>query len=115
MKGSCLQENLSRGLGIVSRAVSTRSTLPVLGNVLIATDEGRLKLSATNLEIVITCWIGAKTETEGATTVPARSQNNTGRQSAVRTTQILSERADTMASASGASPGTCPGTSRSTN
>lgn len=76
MKVSCLQENLARGLGIVSRAVSTRSTLPVLGNVLIATDEGRLKLSATNLEIVITCWIGAKIETEGATTVPARTLND---------------------------------------
>lgn len=76
MKVSCLQENLSRGLGIVSRAVSTRSTLPVLGNVLLATDGGRLKLSATNLEIVITCWIGAKTEIEGATTVPARTLND---------------------------------------
>ena len=73
MKVSCLQENLARGLSIVGRAVSTRSTLPVLANVLIATDNGRLKLSATNLEIVITCWIGAKVEQEGATTIPART------------------------------------------
>ncbi len=73
MKVSVLQENLSRGLSIVSRAVSPRSTLPVLGNVLIATDEGRLRLSATNLELGITCWIGAKVEEEGATTVPART------------------------------------------
>lgn len=73
MKVSCLQENLVKGLGIVGRAVSTRSTLPVLGNVLIATDNGRLKLSATNLEIVITCWIGAKVEDEGAITVPSRT------------------------------------------
>jgi DNA polymerase-3 subunit beta len=73
MKLSCLQENLARGLSIVSRAVSTRSTLPVLANVLLATDEGRLKLSATNLEIVITCWVGAKIEEEGAITVPART------------------------------------------
>jgi len=76
MKVSCLQENLAKGLGIVSRAVSTRSTLPVLANVLIATDGGRLKLSATNLEIVITCWVGAKVEEEGATTVPARTLND---------------------------------------
>ena len=61
---SCLQENLARGLNIVGRAVSTRSTLPVLGNVLLETDNGRLKLSATNLEIVVTCWIGAKVEQE---------------------------------------------------
>lgn len=76
MKVSCLQENLAKGLGIVSRAVSTRSTLPVLANVLIATDQGRLKLSATNLEIVITCWIGAKVEEDGAITVPARTLND---------------------------------------
>lgn len=76
MKVSCLQENLAKGLGIVGRAVSTRSTLPVLGNVLIQTDDGRLKLSATNLEIGITCWIGAKVEEEGAITVPARTLND---------------------------------------
>lgn len=73
MKVSCLQENLAKGLGIVNRAVSTRSTLPVLANVLLATDGGRLKLSATNLEIGITSWIGAKVEEEGSITVPART------------------------------------------
>ena len=72
MKVSCLQENLTKGLSIVSRAVATRSTLPVLSNILLSTDESRLKLSATNLEIGINCWIGAKVEQEGATTVPAR-------------------------------------------
>lgn len=72
MRVSCLQENLSRGLNIVGRAVSPRSTLPVLGNILLATDEGRLKLAATNLEIGISCWIGAKVEDDGAVTVPAR-------------------------------------------
>jgi len=73
MKVSCLQENLAKGLSIVGRAVATRSTLPVLSNILLATDQGRLKLSATNLEIGITCWIGAKVEEDGATTVPART------------------------------------------
>jgi DNA polymerase-3 subunit beta len=73
MKVSVLQENLAHGLNIVSRAVSPRSTLPVLANVLVATDEGRLRLSATNLELGITCWIGAKIVEEGSTTVPART------------------------------------------
>ena len=73
MRVSVLQENLAHGLGIVARAVSPRSTLPVLANVLVATDEGRLRLSATNLELGITCWIGAKIEEEGSTTVPART------------------------------------------
>src|SRR5947209_6721342 len=72
MKLSCLQENLARGLSVVGRAVAPRSTLPVLGNIYLATDGGRLKLAATNLEIGITCWIGAKVEAEGAITVPAR-------------------------------------------
>jgi DNA polymerase-3 subunit beta len=76
MKVSVLQENLAHGLGIVARAVSPRSTLPVLGNILLATDEGRLRLSATNLELGITCWIGAKIEEEGSTTVPARTFND---------------------------------------
>ena len=73
MKVTILQENLARGLGIVSRAVSPRSSLPVLSNVMIATDEGRLRLSATNLEMGITCWIAARIEEEGSTTVPART------------------------------------------
>jgi DNA polymerase-3 subunit beta len=73
MKVTVLQENLAHGLGMVSRAVSPRSTLPVLANILVATDEGRLRLSATNLEMGITCWIGAKIEEDGSTTVPART------------------------------------------
>lgn len=73
MKVSCLQENLARGLGTVVRAVAPRSTLPVLSNVLVASDKGRLRLSATNLEMGISYWIGAKIEEEGATTVPART------------------------------------------
>ena len=73
MKVTVLQENLARGLGIFSRAVSPRSTLPVLSNILIASDEGRLRLSATNLELGITCWIPARIEQDGSTTVPART------------------------------------------
>ncbi|OGO17553.1 MAG: DNA polymerase III subunit beta [Chloroflexi bacterium RBG_16_50_11] len=72
MKLTCLQENLNRGLSIVQRAVATRTTLPITQNVLLATDDGRLKLVATNLEMAISCWIGAKIEDEGAITVPAK-------------------------------------------
>ncbi len=73
MKVSCLQENLAKGLSIVSRAVAARSTLPVLGNILIASDNARIRLSATNLELGITCWIGGKIEEEGSTTVPSKT------------------------------------------
>ncbi|HEX9017940.1 MAG TPA: DNA polymerase III subunit beta, partial [Anaerolineaceae bacterium] len=72
MKVSVTQQQLAQGLGTVSRAVSPRSTLPVLANVLLATDEGRLRLSATNLELGISCWIGAQIQEEGSITVPAR-------------------------------------------
>jgi len=72
MKLSCLQENLSKGLGIVGRAVATKTTLPITQNVLLKTDESRLKLSATNLEMAISCWVGAKIDDEGAITIPAR-------------------------------------------
>jgi DNA polymerase-3 subunit beta len=48
MKVSVLQDKLAKGLGIVARAVESRPTLPVLGNVLLATEDARVKLSATN-------------------------------------------------------------------
>src|SRR3954465_10011951 len=67
-----MQENLARGLSVVSRAVSTRSTLPVLANVLLRTDAGGLRLTTTNLEIGLVYWVAGKVEVDGATTVPAR-------------------------------------------
>jgi DNA polymerase-3 subunit beta len=67
-----MQENLAKGLSIAGRAVSTRSTLPVLSNILLSTDESRLKLAATNLEIGVSCWLGAQVEDDGAVTLPAR-------------------------------------------
>jgi|TARA_B100001971_G_scaffold15989_1_gene12503 DNA polymerase-3 subunit beta len=72
MKISCLQENLSRGLAVVGRAVANRATLPVTQNVLLSVDQSMLKLSATNLEIAMTTWVGAMIEEEGSITVPAR-------------------------------------------
>ncbi len=72
MKITCKQQDLSRGLSAVSHAVSNRSTLPILSNILLATDQGRLKLSATNLEIGINCWVDAQISEEGSTTVPAK-------------------------------------------
>ncbi|HLZ63442.1 MAG TPA: DNA polymerase III subunit beta [Ktedonosporobacter sp.] len=73
MKITCKQQDLSRGLSVVSHAVSSRSTLPILSNILMATDHGRLRLSATNLEIGINCWIDAEIQEEGSTTVPAKT------------------------------------------
>ena len=73
VKITCKQQDLSRGLSIVGHAVSTRSTLPILANILLTTDHNRLKLSATNLEIGINCWIDAEIQQDGATTLPAKT------------------------------------------
>jgi DNA polymerase-3 subunit beta len=72
LKLTVSQSNLQKGLGIVSRAVSPRSTLPVLANVLLKAEAGRLMLAATNLELGIVTWIDATVQDEGAVTVPAR-------------------------------------------
>jgi DNA polymerase-3 subunit beta len=72
MNVSVMQENLARGLGIVGRAVSSRATLPVLANVLLKTENSGLKLTATNLEIGINCWVPGKVADEGEITVPAK-------------------------------------------
>jgi DNA polymerase-3 subunit beta len=72
MKITCIQENLKRGLAIVSRAVAAKSPLPVLANILLSAENGQLRLAATDLEIGITCWIGARVEEEGQVTIPAR-------------------------------------------
>jgi DNA polymerase-3 subunit beta len=71
-----MQENLARGLQVVSRAVSSRNTLPVLANVLLRTEDAGLKLTATNLEIGITSWVAGKIDGEGSLTVPARLFND---------------------------------------
>lgn len=72
MRLSVNQSALAKALSIVNRAVSSRTTMPVLGNVLLdATGDG-LRLAATNREIGINCWIAADVEESGSTTIPAR-------------------------------------------
>lgn len=72
MKLSCNQEKLNRALNLVNKIIGTRGTLPILNNILLATDKGRLKLASTDLEMGITTWIGAKIDQEGSITVPAK-------------------------------------------
>ncbi|HYH75817.1 MAG TPA: DNA polymerase III subunit beta, partial [Candidatus Saccharimonadales bacterium] len=72
MKLQVTQENLNKALGTVARVANTRGTLPVLANVLIKTVNNRLSIAATNLDIAITHYIGAKVDDEGSITVPAR-------------------------------------------
>ncbi len=72
MKLSVSQPVLKSALSIVSRAVSSRTTMPVLSNVLLSVDGESLRLSATNREISINVWIPATVEDIGMTTLPAR-------------------------------------------
>lgn len=72
MKLKVTQENLNKALGLVARVANTRGTLPILSNVLLKIEGNRLGVSATNLDIAISCQLGAQVQTDGSLTVPAR-------------------------------------------
>lgn len=73
MKISVLQESLSKGLSTVTKAVDNKPNLPVLQNVLLEAEGSRLRLAATNLQMSITMWIGAKVDEGGTITLPAKT------------------------------------------
>lgn len=66
------QENINKAFGSVARVASSRGTLPILSNVLVKTVGNRLSIAATNLDIAITHFIGAKVSKEGSITIPAK-------------------------------------------
>lgn len=72
MELSVTQENLTRALSVVGRVASTKTQLPILGNILLRTDGSRLLVAATNLEIASTQYVGAKVAKPGAITIPAK-------------------------------------------
>jgi DNA polymerase-3 subunit beta len=94
MKLSCKRENLSLGLSIIGRMVKQRATLPVLSNVLLSSDKGRLKMVTTDLEATVSHWIGAKIDEEGAITVPVRTLAEYIATSTDETITLVSEGAD---------------------
>ena len=72
MKVTVSQENLKKATALTEKVVSKNTSLPILNNILLKTENGRLKLSATNLEIGINTIIGVKIEEMGEIAVPAR-------------------------------------------
>lgn len=76
MKLLCTQENLKRGLNLVSHIASKNVTLPILSNVLLKAEQGVLTLLTTNLEMGIICTVRGKIEKEGSFTVQARLLND---------------------------------------
>jgi DNA polymerase III subunit beta len=72
LKISVPREELTRQLGLVSRAASTRSTVQVLAGLLLRAEGGRLELAATDMEISLRSSLEAKVGSEGAVVVPSR-------------------------------------------
>jgi DNA polymerase-3 subunit beta len=70
---SIVQETLAQGLSVVSKAVESRPTLPVLANILLEAEGGTLRLTATNLQMSISWQHSAKIDREGAITLPAKT------------------------------------------
>src|ERR1700733_10889939 len=69
----CSKAELVKGIQIVQSAVSSKSTLPVLSNILLETKTNQLKLAATDLEVGVRCLVKAEIVKEGSLTVPAKT------------------------------------------
>jgi len=72
MKITCVKNNLEKAVLAASRVVSTKPTLPILNNLLLSVDGGRLKVSATDLEVGLNYWVGAKIDGIGGVAIPAK-------------------------------------------
>jgi len=66
------KEQIIHGLQAVQNVVSTRTTLPILSNVLLEAEGNRLKLTATDLDVTVTCAVEANVKKGGSTTVPVK-------------------------------------------
>lgn len=76
MKIICTQDNFKKAIYNTERVIGKQATLPILENILLETEKGMLRVSATNLEIGVFLKIGAKIEKEGKITVPAKLLSN---------------------------------------
>ncbi len=72
LKATCSRDELSRALGIVSRGVSTRTTVQILAGILLQASGGKLDLAATDMELSLRTSLEAQIETEGSVVVPGR-------------------------------------------
>ncbi|MGH7540423.1 MAG: DNA polymerase III subunit beta [Gemmatimonadota bacterium] len=72
MKFSITRDNLQSGLGAVASVIPTRTTLPVLSNILMRADDAKLRLSGTDLDISVSLSVAAEVSQAGAVTVPAK-------------------------------------------
>ncbi|MBI2451107.1 MAG: DNA polymerase III subunit beta [Parcubacteria group bacterium] len=68
----CLRENLLKAINQTEKIIGKNFSLPILNNLYFKTEKGRLKITATNLEIAISSWVPGKINEEGETTIPAK-------------------------------------------
>jgi len=76
MKITCTLENFKKAVYNTERVIGKQIALPILENILLETEKGMLRMSATNLEIGVFIKVGAKIEGEGSLTVPAKLLGN---------------------------------------
>jgi len=72
MKLTITKEQILAGLQAVQNVVSTRTTLPILSNVLLRAEKDRVEFTATDLDVTVACSVEAKVTKSGATTVPVK-------------------------------------------
>ena len=72
LKATCSRDELTRALGIVSRGVSTRTTVQILAGILLQVSDGRLDLAATDMELSLRTSLEAQVESDGSVVVPGR-------------------------------------------
>jgi DNA polymerase III subunit beta len=80
MKLSISKEQLLTGLQSVQNVVNSRTTLPILNNVLLQASEGHLKLTATDLDVTVSCSVEANVSAPGATTLPVKKISSIARE-----------------------------------
>src|SRR4249919_3718364 len=72
LRATCSRDELLQALGLVSRGVSSRSSVQILAGILLEAEQGRLRLAATDMEVSLRTALDAKIEAEGAVVVPGR-------------------------------------------
>jgi DNA polymerase-3 subunit beta len=91
MKVTITRENFQRGLSAVAATIPTRTTLPVLSNILVETLEDRLRVRGTDLDISVSVQTPADVERQGAITVPAKKVADIARELPDAPVQLESE------------------------
>src|SRR5918911_3910783 len=72
LKATCSRDELLRALGVVSRGVSTRTTVQILAGILLDARERKLELAATDMELSLRTSMEVKVEADGSVVVPGR-------------------------------------------